>query len=600
MEIQKVITPDKYVKVRPKIKNVNYTNILAQYLPYWQNNSLQYSGFIRFCFDLFSGKLIDPRYGIPRWLESARRVIFRYYPGMYKMDRCNAICTYRDGAKTTYIQLLVLYFILLSDYGIYWENNCLPIVDFIRYRAKSFDEAEKKTDTIKWYLGDKDVEEVFGEIRPTFGKGLVKGTKDNIKLLITNTNKILIPFGIEQPARGHNIRGKRPQLDIADDVENTQNTKTPISREYNWTEVMAEQLGGLDAEGMFVFIFNYVHEQGIGPTLVKAAKLSKTNWNVIVRKLAYEKIDDKGNITVIPDWSERFPVDYIKKLEQSYQAKPSDYRLYRREYFNEILSDEEYQIIFYDGYYERLEGHNWLNVTTPTGEIVKEVVNVYVSADPAISEDKKSSDGVVAVTMVNSQGKRRVYDLSVRKFDIRDRYYDESKRPSILATTPEELANVRVRGMVEEIVRKAIYYNADMIIIEKAGQQGAWFNDVLELIKRLGIRTKVASYHPKDEKIYKLKTGLMNQFAAGNYEISTKLPYLERLIQGIKTFPQELDIFDALHNVEPFIRTPNKLHYTPSKGIYEVREENRRDTHPETALTNPRKYLGEVEPFLLI
>ena len=597
--------PNPYIKVRTLRKPIPPDKPwLVTLLPRWQNNSKEYLGILAFAFELLGGKYIKVEWGVAGWVIDALIEVLEYKLGLTKMERCHAICTYRDGSKTTWMQIVVLYFILIGEYGIWWEDELLPDVKYIRYRGKTFDEAEKKTDTVKTWLEDEDITNIFGFKRPTQREVKLKGLRDNVKILMTADGIILQPLGLNQPARGANIRGQRPDLDIADDVENKENTKTPEARKYNWDEVMAEQFGGLADDGLFIMIFNYVHVGGVGPTVVKLSKQKQTNWHVMVRTLSYFVRTENPDGTIeekeVSDWPQRFPMSYVRKLEAFYSLKPDDYKIFRREYYNEILSDEDYLLLFYAGIYEKRDGHNWLLVEQPDG--TQKRVNCYitVSADPAISEEKKTSDGVVAVTFFGSNGKRYVHDLSVRKFDIRDRYYEEDKKPAVLALTPEELANVRKRGMVEEIVRYIIRYNADNFVIENAGQQLAWYNDVVALLRQLHIHISGTPYHPSDEKVYKLKTGLMNQFAGGTYYINVNLPHRNRLIQGVQTFPQELDIFDALYNAEKLHRKPKPLDFSLSKGVFSTEPAQAEKNNLPDALQNPQKYIGEIETYMLM
>ncbi len=612
MKIENLITPDKTVTPHHPLSlkdEKGDTPILRQMLPYWQNNSSTYSGFLRWAWDFFSidlntqnkqqksTKLLIREYHVPGWWQAAINMILRYHPGMRKVNRANAIATYRDGAKTILVQLLILYFMYVGKYGIYWEDNLLPRVKFIRYRGKSFNDASKKVDTIKMLMEDEDIVKVFGARKPSYSDRLKGVSKDNIHILITNEKEILLPFGIEQSARGHNILGRRPDMDVVDDVENTSNTKTVSTREYIWDEIMAEQFGGLKDDGLFIFIFNYVHPQAAGTTIIESAKKGVVNnWNVIVRKLSYNRYTESGDRIIVPDWEERYDANYVKGLEEFYKIKQRDYALFRREYYNEFVADEDYFMKEYEGRYIRQEGINWLEIFNPDGSKTLVPHKFYVSVDPAISEDKKSSDAVISVTAVAPDGKRRIHDLRVGKYDNRDRYQDGAVRPPIIAVTDEEMAGLRRKGLVEETVRVILKYNADLWIIERAGQQLAWYNDILDILRRLGVGNAGTTYHPTDEKVYKIRSGLLSKVAAGMYEINKYLLYKNRIISALKSFPNELDIFDALHNVEPFITLPKDLSVQHGKVIS---KENKPLNNVPSALLNPERYIGKVETFLL-
>ena len=602
---------NEYAVVRPLKKVVPPDKPwLTELLPKWQNNNENYSGFLVFAFELFSGGKDDGKplvreLGVAGWVIDAIRNILRFKKGMYKTDRCNAICTYRDGSKTTWMILLVLYFILVGEYGIWWEDDLLPMVKYIRYRSKTFDEAEKRTDTVKVLLALSSVIDIFGNIKPTARQIKYEGYRDNIKILLLPNGLILQPLGLDQPSRGALIRGHRPDLDIDDDTESKNKTKSSTSREYNWDEIMAEQFGGLAEDGLMIMIFNYVHSLGVGPTVVKLSKEKKTDWHVMVRTLSYIVRKEENGVvteTEVSDWPQRFPMSYVRKLENFFKFKPDKFKLFWKEYYNEILSDDDYVLIYCECIYERKEGHNWILKRMPDKTIKRMNCKIGVSGDPAISEDKKSSDGAVTVTAFCSDGQRIILDLNTRKFDNNDRFYDDTKRPATLALSQDELANVRRRGMVQEIVRYIIWYHADFYVVENAGQQLAWWNDIKALLKLVKLTVQGTPYRPVDEKVYKLRVGLMNRFSAGLYEIRSNIPYKTKLEHAIKVFPEELDIFDALHNCEIMGTIPKALTYTDGTGVTFTDKElsNEVGKNLAPALIDPLKYKDTVETYLLI
>lgn len=553
MLTNKIIKPFELKPIRKMPPNKE----LLKYLPRWMsNNSPDDLGIIRFGFEMFP-EALKRDYGVAGWVKPALYQVLAYHPSHTKIDRSHAICTYREGSKSTWFsKILPLYFLLVGQYGIYHNNYILPEMDYIRIRAKNEDDATKKLDRVLMEFTNDRVLRLFGRLEPTLKETKDKRLKNTSKFIILLNGYILQALGLNQPSRGANIKDRRPSFDIDDDVENKENTKSDSARKYNYNEILGEQFGGLDKDGITVYIGNFVHSECIMKHL---QDVDNTSWTKQFHTATY--LDEEG--TERSDWERRFSVSYWRKLEKWYEKQPKlgGRRTFFMEYYNKIISEHDYKIIYFDAEYRKKYGHNWLVASVnEQGQWVQEWMNcnIIVSTDPAISTASGSSDGVVTVTAFCSDKKRRVIDCSLAKFDIRDRYYNDDLRPKIIARTREELSNVKRKGGVEETVRKIIEYDANGFVIENAGQQLAWFNDTREILERLNIHIPGLPYHPTDDKDYKLQTGLLNLFAAGLYEIKETMPFCKQVIDQIQTFPDnKKDILDALHNAEKLGRCPS-------------------------------------------
>ena len=523
---------------------------LLEHLGRWQNNSPEGLGFFDYCFDLFPD-IVLPEYGLPDWAFPAFSQVLEWKPGYDKFNKQHLLCTPRDFAKTTYVKMLVSYCITVGQYGIYWNNTLLPEFDLIRFRGKNFEEAEKRTFDIRALINSPRVVKLFGALKPTYREVRVEEMKANVKLMMFKNGYVLVPLGLNQPSRGFNIKNKRPKLDIDDDVENKDNTKTQGSREYNQGEILGEQLGGLDQRGMTIYIYNMVHPQCAG----KAFEDSGV-WKTIPER--YHKatyFDEKG--VEHSSWEKRFPMSYWKRAENFYR-KNNKYKIFRLEYYNETVGEGEYTAVFFAGEYERKEDMNWVKIRDAQGKETWHKAYIVVSGDPAISDDKDASIPAISVVAFCSDRKRRILDIRMNKYDIVDRYLpDKAPSNGVLALTSEDLSNVKKRGMVSEMARLIIRYNADMFVLERAGAQTAWYNDLIDLIDKLyraGILRKKPSattYHPNENKTIKLTENLMNHISAGSYEILESIPHKRLIEVAIESFPGgNKDILDSIHNAE--------------------------------------------------
>jgi hypothetical protein len=540
------------------------------------NTSPEDLGIIRFGFDLFPSTL-ETKYGVADWVRPTLYNILKYGPDTDKIDRCWAVCTSRDYSKSTWIaKILPLYLMLVGQYGIYYNSiNLLPEADYIRLRAKNQEKAEEKLGNVSMEFFNPRVIQLFGDLRPTFQEVRDKKLKNTSKLVILTNDYIFQAQGLNMPSRGANIKDRRPKVDIDDDVENKENTKTHTQRAYNSKEILGEQFGGLSQDGLTIYIGNFVHQECI------MAKLQADDsvWNRLFFQASY--IDEKG--IERSGWGKRYSLKYLHRLGEWYRAQPDmgGYKIFRMEFYNEIISDKEYQLEWIEGRYVRKNDMNFVSIIDANGGEVLKRIHIVVSGDPAISTAAKSSDGVASVVGFGADKQRYIMWVSLAKFDIVDRYHDQTKRPRILAITPEEMGNVKRLGLVSEMGRLILRYNADGFVLENAGQQLAWFNDLQEdILRPLGIAIPGLPYHPVDEKVYKLETGLMNQISAGRYTLLKRAGHVKAGELQVNTFPDnKLDVLDTWFNAEQMRKFPSEpishvgghiMDYDPAKA-YEKR-----------------------------
>lgn len=551
-----------YILLPTRKKLPNST--LAYYIARWMDNiNPNDLGIIRFGFELFPGT-VNSIYETADWVRPTLYNILSYKPGMVKIDRAWAVCTSREFSKSTWIgKILPLYLMLVGQYGIYSNSKyILPESDYIRLRAKTQEKAEEKLSNVIKELNNPLVKMLFGDLKPTFKEIRDEKLKNQAKLAILRNGYIFQGQGLNQPSRGANIFDKRPKVDINDDVENKENTKTPGMRSYNAKEILGEQFGGLDMHGLTIYIGNFVHQECI------MAKLQKPNsgWKKLFFQATY--LDEKG--IERSGWAKRFSVDYLKRLGEWYKNQPElgGWKIFRMEYYNEIVSDKEYIVEEVDAKYIRKNGMNFIYL-----EKKEKFIRVFivVSGDPSISEKKASSNTVSSVIAYGSDKNRYILHESVGKFDIIDRFHDISKKPKILALSPEEMGNVKRIGLVSEMGRLIIRYHADAFVLENAGQQLAWYNDLKEdILRPLGIHIPGLAYHPRDEKIYKLETGLMNQISAGRYKILKSCRNKHLALLEINSFPDSgNDVLDTWFNAEQLKRIPPDPIVAPGNTFYD-------------------------------
>lgn len=586
-----VITDKRWeLKLKPIRKRPENRELL-RLLPSWQNNTGPNDlGLIRFGFEMFP-HILKREFGTAPWVRTAFSDVLYYEPGLKKIDRAHAICTFRDGSKSTWFaQMFPLYMTLVGQYGVYWNDNLLPETNYIRIRSKNQDEAEKRiTNATSEFTQNEPLIHYFGNLEPTLKDVKDKKLKNQAKLLMLLNGYVWQAQGLNMPSRGALVRGKRPNLDINDDVENKENTKTPTQRQWNAKEVLSEQFGGLDHDGLSIYIGNYVHEDCLMKHLLK-----NPGWKPQYYQISYTDEDGKERSS----WPARFSMKYIRNLLAWYSAHEElgGKKMARMEYWNEIISDDGYETKYVDGRYVRKQGMNFIELLNEDKTTTLLRCYIVVSGDPAISKDKKSSFPAITVTAFASDGNRYVIDCLRKKLDLRDRYFDERNdraKVDVIARTPEQLGLVQSRGMVEEMARRILNFHADGFALENAGQQLAWYNDlVISILDPLGIKIDKFWYNPKDEKTYKLRMYLLNWFSAGKYFFFRNAPFIQELDKEVVTFPDnKKDLLDALHNAERLGagHLPKETTFTASGHIKVFGQEEEND------------YVAPpgVEPFIL-
>ncbi len=542
----------------------------------------------------------NPKYKVAPWAAEALAEYFVYYPGMTKEDRSYVYATYRDGSKTFWFAwALPVYENLIGQYGIYYEDYLMPKVDYHVIKAKSSTEAQKRLMAISSFLNRPIIQDLFGNLKPTFHEQKSKDAKDTNALLILSNGHIYQASGIDQPIRGANILQVRPKSIIFDDPQNRENVKTPERRREADKEVMEEAFGALANEGSIIYIGNKIHEDD---TLGKLLKPTNKRWHKQFHTLTYA-LDENGNKMPgvgdldheYPEWKERFPMEVVRKRKEWYESQPElgGVRSFLKEYYNRIVSDQEYHIYYHNAKYLWKYNRNWLVIEDMPGN--KKIVPciIAIGNDPAISEKKKSSDAVISVIAKTPDGKRYILEYLAGKFDIHDRYFDDKDKKD-LAITPDDLAKVRRQGSVEIIGRFALKYHPDAVVVEVYGQQLTFYNETKELLQKLHLDyiQIIPATGKQASKVETLRQIPLVFFERGDYYIREGMT---GLAAEITAFPDvKLDILDSIYLAEQYL-----LHNTPEDVRYAPDWDSKPDDDGKMYVNLNNPALNEFEPWII-
>jgi len=565
------------LKTVPKLEfRKTPTNELLPYLNRWcQNNGRDDLGVCRFIFDLHFLSLqkgypvllrdFTPKFGVAPWAKDALGLYYTYVDGMTVEDRTYGILTYRSGSKTFWFTFVSPFYEgTVGEYGIFHNGTILPDIDYQVLRAKNGPVAQKLLMNLSSFLNKPIVKDFFGDLKPTYKEVKDKDAKDTGKLLILSNQHIYEAASIDQPVRGMNIFQMRPKKILFDDVQNRENVKTVERRRQCDKEVMEESYPALADDGVMVYICNRVHLDDTGG---KITHPKNTQWKKQFHTLTVKIIDGKkypgvGDLdNEVPEWPQRWSMERIKKMRDWWVLQPTLGGMsgWLKEKYNLIKSEAEYQLKYHDAKYLRAFGHNWLVFND------REYVNVdiVVSCDPAISEKKDSSDAVITAIAFTPDKRRFVIEESSGKYDINDRFTDINYKPlNGIVALGDEVANIRRKGAVGEMIRMIIKYNAFGVSVETAGQQGTFFQELCAALDKLAISCVKFPYTGgQEKKTEKNKECPLAFFELGLYYIR---PEMNKLKSEVDAFPMvKQDRLDALRIGEQLRRFPEFIKYDP-------------------------------------
>jgi predicted phage terminase large subunit-like protein len=209
-------------------------------------------------------------------------------------------------------------------------------------------------------------------------------------LVFPKLNARITAISTEQSIRGLRHNQYRPDLIIADDVEDLASTKTRESREktYNW--LTGEVIPSGDQDTRLIVVGNLLHEDSLLMRLKQDVEEAKIDGTF----KAYPLLDPKGNIA----WPGKYP--NMAAIEAEKKKTGSD-PAWQREYLLRIVSDAG-----------RVVHPEWLHYYDYDKELPRDgqLQTIYVGVDLAISEkDSAHRTAMVAMKIYNDGEKRKAY-----------------------------------------------------------------------------------------------------------------------------------------------------------------------------------------------
>ncbi len=239
-----------------------------------------------------------------------------------------AICSFRGSAKSTLMTL---------SYPI-WAVVGRPQKKFVVLISQTAEQAKLHFKNLKRELETNDL------LKRDLGPFQETDEWNNCSLVIPRYNAKIIAVSKDQSFRGIRHGRYRPDLIVADDVENTDSVKTQEAREstFNWLTSEVFPLG--DKGTKIIIVGNLLHEDSLLKRLENLIVHEKLSG--IFRK--YPLLDEYDNIT----WPGKY--EDLKAVEDE-RLRVGDEKTWNKEYLLHIIDDRE-RVITEDKiqYYDKL------------------------------------------------------------------------------------------------------------------------------------------------------------------------------------------------------------------------------------------------------
>ena len=559
----------------PLCRNLPYKNSMEgfcyhHYLVniFRHNDDIDHLGIVSFAFTMFPTRFRTD-WGVARMHREMLWEFLYDEPTWQREDRAHVIATYRHGSKTTWFSFVIpTYFVCLTHLGIYVGDYKLPVLDYLVLKSKTGKAAQKNLYNIQNALRSREIMSLFGDLRATITEQKQKTGKDTSALMITSNSVIVESLGINQQIRGTNILGKRPKIVVYDDPETIENTKTPERRKNNEMDLLDETWGAIDdQDGRLVYIGNMVHGDCLLFKLLGNPKWKRKFYTLTYKPGMTSGIGSEGELIT---WPRKYTYAGIKKLKEFYNSHPLlGLVAFYRNYYNINKTDvnpvvnkvTRWEYLYHDNL-------NWIRYIDANNFWVTERVYITVGYDAAVTQRSYGSKTSIVALAQTPSKKKFVLEYQYGIFDVHDRYvdgYPEKERP-IVAVEPSHLAKLLKRGGIEESVRMVLKYHADGFAMGTEGQQLGFYNDVVDLMNRVGVSCPcmpiAAAGQEAKSKVTRLKDWVLRQFEAGVFWLCGDM---YELVSEIDSFPQsKLDILDSIYYADKVQLLTSELEYGAS------------------------------------
>lgn len=253
-------------------------------------------------------------------------------------------------------------------------------------------------------------------------------------LIIPRYGAKLMAVSADQAVRGFRFGKHRPDLIIADDLEDSQSVRTRESREKIYYWLIKEIIPAATLDARIVVIGNLLHDAGLLRRLQR--EIEDGTRDGIYRR--YPLIDSGGQIT----WPGKYPSEEVIEKQ-------------RKQLGNEIAWQQEY-LLNYTDYSDRVIHHDWVQFYEKLPDVTKELSEfryIALAIDPAISE-KQTADftAMVSAIVCGWDNSFRIYILP---FPVNERMDHPKTVERIKTLYTTLLPKVKPKIYIEEVAYQA-------------------------------------------------------------------------------------------------------------------------------------------------
>jgi predicted phage terminase large subunit-like protein len=252
----------------------------------------------------------------------------------------------------------------------------------------------------------------------------------------------------DQSIRGLKYGSHRPDLIIADDVEDMPSVQTQESRNRTFNWFVSEVIPAGDQYAKIINIGNLLHED----SLLMRLKEKINDGTLKGEYREYPIIDSEGKIL----WEGKYP---NQEAIDEQRQKIIDERSWLREFCLKIVPDQK-QIIL----------PSWIRTydLLPPQNEENEYINTFLSVDLAISE--RTSADCTAVVVIHAYG----YESKNRRYFVSKHFINE------------RLTYLKSRDQIERLYRILDNGKEPKVLVESVAYQQA----MVEALEQLGLDTK--------------------------------------------------------------------------------------------------------------
>ena len=284
---------------------------------------------------------------------------------------------HRGFAKSTLMRYNIAYWFFKGKKPNFGE------FDYILLIQETVEMVAGTIDTISSLIEDTDLKRFLKIEKKTLG--------DNPTLWVRNIELDKVMYikgkGAGQAIRGINIRGKRPNIIICDDIENEKKQSTKESMEKLKAWFYGSVTPAVDKSHYeFIFIGTPIHEDAL------LVELERTDsWKFIKLPVAEKFPCSKDEF--VGSWEDRFGYD---DLIEDYNELRTNGRegYFMQEYMLEIVPSDD---LLYD--IGKINKFKIEDIKKIYGDLT-----YYISVDPAISERESADYTSIAIIGINSNG----------------------------------------------------------------------------------------------------------------------------------------------------------------------------------------------------